>query len=214
MLSRREFGKRGFWTVVAAFVLPAGIASEIGCTPTSWEAGAQAILQLLGPAVDAALNIITAGSGANLSWLVQLAQTAIGQATSAIGSIGSLITQFEQADAANQGGILTQIQTAIGVVKQNLNMVLTSLHVLNPATVQKVTNVVDDVIDELDAIADILPAIKAGAPLTAAKLSATRTKKGAKLDGKSFARRVNAHLRQKSGIAAVDAAAEHSLLPE
>ena len=157
---------------------------------TTWTAEASNILALIVPAITAALDILRAfGLGIPTQALTDV-QNWAGQAQSALQTVASLITQYNSAEATAQPGILTEIQTAIGTVAQNLSTVLPEVHVTDPSTQAKIAAVFQAILAELTALVAVIPAV---APSSVKELKALAKKAEAVglLDAEDFKKKFN-----------------------
>lgn len=147
---------RNLW--FALFVLTACI-QMVACS-TAWTSEASNIITMLVPAIEAALGILAAfGLGIPTAALTDV-QTWAAQAQTDLAMVKSLIDQFNTAEAAAQPGILTEIQTLLGVVSSNLTKLLPELHVTDPNTSAKIAAIFAAVADEVTALLGLVPVIQ------------------------------------------------------
>lgn len=131
----------------------------VGCSLT-WVSEATNIIQLLVPAISSILSILTAfGAGISPNAMADINNWAQ-QATTGLETVGTLITQYNTAEAAAQPGILIEIQTALSVVVNNLATVLPELHITDAATQAKVVAIMQAVQSEITALMNVIPAIQ------------------------------------------------------
>lgn len=133
----------------------------MGCT-TSWVSEATSIINLLVPAITSVLSILTAfgiPTGLTTTALASI-QSWANQATAGLQTVANLIQQYNTAEASAQPGILTEIQTALSVITQNLATILPEIHVTDPATQAKIMAVVEAVQSEMQALINLVPALK------------------------------------------------------
>lgn len=131
-----------------------------GCT-ASWVGEASSIVALLGPAISAALEILAA-FGLGIPSAVATAFTTWEQtAQTALSQIATLINQYNAAAATAKPGILTQIQTLVTAVSNDLTTLLPTLHITDPATQAKVIAVFDAILGELKGLIALVPAVQA-----------------------------------------------------
>jgi soluble cytochrome b562 len=133
----------------------------MGCT-TSWVSEATSIIQLLVPAITSVLSILTAfgvPTGLTTTALASI-QSWANQATAGLQTVANLINQYNTAKASAQPGILTEIQTAISTITNNLATILPELHVTDADTQAKITAVIKAVQSELVALLNLVPALK------------------------------------------------------
>jgi hypothetical protein len=132
-----------------------------GCT-SNWVSEATNIINLLVPAIEAVLGILAAvgvSAGLTTSVVADVTKWA-NEATNTLTTVVKpLIDQYNTAEAAAQPGILTEIQTALNVISNNLASILPAIHVTNADTQAKITAVVTAVADEISALIGLIPAI-------------------------------------------------------
>ena len=130
-----------------------------GCTAT-WTGEAIQIINLLVPAITAALSILTAfGQGVSPDVLAAVNKWS-DEARVDLQNVAGLIDQYNNAEASAQPGILTEIQTALNVVEANLSTLLPEIHVANATTQAKIMAVIEAVQSELVALINLVPALK------------------------------------------------------
>ena len=130
-----------------------------GCV-TTWVGEATSIIQLLVPAISAALGILAA-FGVGISPTVMAAvQSWANQATTALQTVAGLIDQYSTAEASAQPGILNEIQTALSTVVSNLTTILPELHVNDPSTQAKILAIIEAIQAEMSALINVIPAIQ------------------------------------------------------
>ncbi len=200
--------KRSAGKVVLALIL-SGTMVWTGCT-TNWISEGEEIVSVLIPAATNIVAVVAALAGKAVSTAdVQAIQAAGSQAEAGLQLIQSLMAAYEKADASAQPGILSQIETAINAVQNNLQNLLLALHIKDAATQAKITAVVGLVLSEVQSLAAIVPLVKAGAgsPTLAAK-NATRvgqpSRPHAPLAAEEFVASYNAMLTAKTGNAGLD----------
>lgn len=129
------------------------------CT-AAWTGQAIQIINLLVPAITAALSILTAfGQGVSPEVLTAVNKWA-DEARVDLQTVAGLIDQYNQADASAQPGILTEIQTALNIIETNLSTLLPEIHVTNATTQAKIMAVIQAVQSELAALVNLVPALK------------------------------------------------------
>ena len=132
-----------------------------GCT-ASWVSEATSIINLLVPAITSILSILTAfgvPTGLTTTALASI-QSWANQATAGLQTVANLIDQYNAAEATAKPGILTEIQTALSVITQNLATILPEVHVTDPATQAKIDAVIQAVSSEMQALINLVPALK------------------------------------------------------
>jgi hypothetical protein len=197
------------WARVAMVVLLCGTLTLSGCS-MNWISEGEEIVSVLIPAATNIVAVVAALAEKTVSTAdVQTIQTAGAQAEAGLQLIQSLMAAYEKADASAQPGILSQIETAINTVQNNLQNLLPALHIKDAATQAKITAVVGLVLSEVQSLAALVPLVKAGAgsPTLAAK-NATRvgqsSRARAPLAAEEFVASYNAMLTAKTGNADLD----------
>jgi len=137
-----------------------------GCA-TSWVTEATSILQLLGPAISAALGILAAfGTGIPPSVMTTI-QAALNTGIAGITQILQWIEQYNSETPDQQKNILLQIQNAIQAIKDNIGSVLSNLSTGLPSDVlAKIQAVLGAVIAEVEALEALVPVLVAKGTLT------------------------------------------------
>ena len=136
---------------------------QLAACSTVWTSEASSIISLLVPAIEAALGILAA-FGVGISPAALSAVASWGQqAQAALAQVKTLIDQYNAAEASAQPGILTEIQTALSVITSGLATLLPTLHVDNPTTQQKITDVFDAIAGEVSALIALVPALQGNA---------------------------------------------------
>jgi len=157
---------------VGAAVLALGmIVSTVACS-TGWVNEALQIVSALTPAVTNIVPLIAlADKNVPMSDVTTI-QNYSNQASTALQTVGSLITQFDQAQSLQaQQDVLSKIESALAVAQQNLNAILPQLHIANPRSQAAVEAAVAAAISEVGSIAALLPVLKAGKTAQAVELA-------------------------------------------
>ena len=160
--------------------------------------------------IPAATNIVALvaaleGKGVSAADL-QTIQAAGSQAGADLQLIQSLITAYQQADAATKPGILNQIQSAINAVQGNLQGLLPALHIKDVATQTKITAVVGILLSEVQSLAAIVPLVNPNASAAMMATAAAQAKKQPPLTASEFVASYNSTLTAKTGNADLDRA--------
>lgn len=143
----------------------------VGCS-TTWVTQALQIIAALTPAITNIVPLIALADKNVPANEVIAIQGYSGQASAALQTVGSLITQYDQATTtAQQQDALSKIEAALTVAQNNLNSVLPQIHISNPRSQAAVSAAVGVAISEVGAIAALLPAIKAGQSAQAVSLA-------------------------------------------
>ena len=130
-----------------------------GCN-TNWVSQATSIVNLLIPSITSLLGIIAAfGAGLSPNIVTQVQQLGA-KAAAGLQEVGSLIDQYNTAEATAQPGIIQEINTALGVVNQNLAQIEPLLNIADATTKAKIQAVVNAIIAEVGALTNLVPAIQ------------------------------------------------------
>lgn len=130
-----------------------------GCS-TAWTSEAVNIITLLGPAITSILGILSA-FGLGLPPTVMSAVSAwSATAVTGLQQVKALIDQYNTATAAAKPGFLTEIQTALKVIDDNLLALLPTIKVTDPGTQAKILAVVGAFQSELAALIALVPALQ------------------------------------------------------
>jgi hypothetical protein len=151
------------------FILFNFLLFAVGCS-TAWVTEAQGIIGALVPAVEGIL-VILAGLGAKaLTPDVWSSVQAWGTTAESDlqNVVAPLIDEYNSALPADQPGILTEIETVLTTITNNLNTILPTLKVTDPATQAKVDALVTEVSDEFQALVALIPVIKNSPTMAAA----------------------------------------------
>ncbi len=148
------------------------------CGIAQWIKVAQQILPVVLPMVT---NLVTAVgllegktvTAADLNTITQVAN----QVSSDLNLVGQLVDQYQSSPNTTT---VEKINTTLAEVSTNLNNLLPALHISDPATVQKITAIVELVSSEVTSLEQILPTVSSGnltarqgavlAPLNASEL--------------------------------------------
>jgi len=145
-----------------------------GCT-ASWTSEATNIIALLGPAIAAALGIVSAfGKGISEEVLVRI-QAWEQQATTDLATVNSLVQQYNDADPATKQTLLTQIQEVLKVGIDNLDTILPELHITNADTQKKVMAIYQAIVNEWAALVALIPTLQKVAASDASPHAQLRT---------------------------------------
>jgi hypothetical protein len=174
---------------------------------TTWIGEAEQIVAALVPAAANIVALVAALQGKSISASdLETIQGAGSQAGADLQLLQSLIAAYQKADAAEQPGILNQIQAAINAAQATMDGLLPALHIKDAATEAKITAVVGIVLSEIQSLAAIVPLVDVGAaPATVAR-AAGRVKKQPPLTASEFVASYNATLTAKTGNADLDRA--------
>jgi hypothetical protein len=159
-----KFDKQWAFRFCAFYLLFNALLFACACN-TSWVTEAENIINVLIPAVQGIL-IIAAGLGATAltpTAIDQIQKWGLSAQADLQNVVLPLLNQYNAAAATAQPGILTEIETALTTITNNLQTILPALHVTDPATQAKITAIVTEVADEFQAVLNIIPVVKSAA---------------------------------------------------
>jgi len=157
--------------LVTLTVTPACTTAQV----ESWIKTAISIIDVVLPAVTNGLGLAASLDGATISAAdYNTIQSAGTQAAADLAEINTLITAFQNAGTAAQGGILTQINAYLTAGEQQVTGLLPLLHISDQATVNKIQSWVAFVAAEFQDLAAVIPLLTAGQ--TAALLRKVKAK--------------------------------------
>ena len=197
---------RGNWGRGGLAVVLCLVMALSACT-TDWIAEAEEIVAALIPAAGNLVTLVAALEGKSVSTAdLATVQNAGTQAQADLELIQSLIAAYEKADAAAQPGILNQIQSAIGAAQGNLQGLLGALHIKDTATQTKITAVVGILLSEVQALASVVPIVKAESqnPHPVAQIATRVGHPPVPLSASQFVRSYNATMTAKTGNGDLD----------
>jgi len=189
---------------VVVTVLLCGMLILTGCS-TSWVGEAEQIVAVLIPATANLMALVATLQGGSSPADLQRVQSVGAQAVADLQLMQSLIKEYQNADAAAQPGLLSQIQASITSTQTNLNGLLPALHIKDTTTEGKITAVVGILLSEVQSVAAIMPMVNAsGVPgmKTMAVLGTTHLP----LNASELAVAFNATLTAKTGNDELDRA--------
>lgn len=147
-----------FWRTITVFLILDACILLAGCG--GWISQAESIVGLLGPAVTAVLQILTA-LGVSVSPTFMTAyQNWSQQALNGLEEIKSLLAQYQQAVVSAQPGIIGKIQTILDTISTNLSTVLNDLHITDANSQQRVSAAFAAIMAMFSAVLALLPALK------------------------------------------------------
>jgi hypothetical protein len=172
---------------------------------TAWIGEAEQIVAALVPAAANIVALVAALQGKSVSaGDLETIQNAGSQAGADLQVLQSLITAYQKADAAEQPGILNQIQAAINAAQSTMSGLLPALHIKDAATEAKITAIVGIVLSEIQSLAAIVPLADAGAAPATVAMAVKQVKKRPPLTASEFVASYNATLTAKTGNADLD----------
>jgi hypothetical protein len=157
---------------VGAAVLALFMAVSTVACDTSWVDKSLEIVAAVTPAITNIVPLIALADKDVSPADITSIQTLSGQASAALQTTGSLIDQFNKAtsDAAKQD-LLSKIEAALVVAQNNLNTILSQLHIGNPRTKAIVAASLGAIISEVGSLAALVPVLKAGKTAQAVALA-------------------------------------------
>ncbi|MGA2377479.1 MAG: hypothetical protein ABSF72_18350 [Candidatus Sulfotelmatobacter sp.] len=174
---------------------------------TAWIGEAEQIVAALVPAAANIVALVAALQGKSVSASdLETIQNAGSQAGADLQLLQSLIAAYQKADAAEQPGILNQIQAAINAAQSTMSGLLPALHIKDAATKAKITAVVGIVLSEIQSLAAIVPLADSGAAPATVAMAAEQVKKQPPLTASEFVTSYNATLTAKTGNTDLDRA--------
>ena len=174
---------------------------------TAWVGEAEQVVTVLIPGLANLMTLVAALQGKSVSAEdLEAVQNTGTQATSDLRLIESLIAKYRTADAAEQPGLLSQIQVAVKTLESNLNGLLLSLHIKDAATQAKVTAIVALLLSEVQTVAAIVPATDGSGGPTVTVSGRERARLKAPLTAETFVRLYNATITAKTGEDELDRA--------
>lgn len=194
--------------IVLALVL-CGTMAFTACS-TAWVSQAEQVIAVVLPAAVNILSLIAALKGTAVSTGdATTIENAGAQVTADLQLISTLVSSYDTAEASAKPGILGQIQSALATANTNLASILPALHVSDPATVNKITAIVQLVQAELSSLVALIPLVNPTATPEMVKLAQRQAAKAPPLSAKDFAKSFNKVMTAKTGNAQLDAAAAH-----
>lgn len=150
--------------VVTFFEKVGGIFKKLFGSKATWEQTALATIKVVGPMVEILLSVINPGVG--------------DEATSIINEIkADLTVLYSLAQTGAVSGTTTggaQASQLIQSINTNMSTLLADAHVKNPATVARVTDVSNDISQEMTALLSNIPVVM-GNPPTAADVDTIKS---------------------------------------
>ncbi|MGH9449833.1 MAG: hypothetical protein ACRD11_04750 [Terriglobia bacterium] len=183
----------------AKFVaIPVLTLTLLACGVAQWVKAARQILPVVLPMVT---NLVTAvsllqGKTVSPTDFTTISNTS-NQISSDLNLVGQLVNQYETSPNATT---VEKINSALQDVSTNLNGLLASLHISDPATIQKITAVTTLISSEMNSIIQILPAVSSG------QLGAPRQGAALPLSAAELKRQYNGIVSQPTANASVNSA--------
>lgn len=173
-----KFNKKIFWKLIMLFAVMDLCLILSGCG--DWETQASTIISLLGPALQALVAILAAfGVGVSQAALAQFNSWAQ-QTQTALVTIKGLIASYKAAATTAQPGILSEIQTALGVTASQLSAILPELHITNPDSQAKVAAALAAVSAFIASLVTLIPAVSGATSVKAEHELAAKANETAK----------------------------------
>jgi hypothetical protein len=133
-----------------------------GCSVSQFEA----VLNEIAPAVLTILQIVQLLKGGTVN------TAAVSKISADVAGLEKLYSDWQAADAANQGSVAGQINAGFSVLTQDLTQVLSIAQVSDPNTQAKITALIGLIETAVNIAEAAIPATKARATLTAIELTA------------------------------------------
>lgn len=132
-----------------------------GCS-SGWTTQASSIIAMLGPAIQAALAILTAfGIGISPKALAAV-QTWSAQAIDALNNVVKpAIDAYNNAATTAKAVLLVKIKAALTSIVTNLQAALVDVHVTDPNTQARITAVFDVILAFLTSLINLVPVLEA-----------------------------------------------------
>lgn len=141
----------------------------VAACSTSWIQTAEQYIGVLIPAVEDVVGILQLAGVKGVSTTAMAVVSQYGQqATTDLASIGTLLTQYNSANANTTG---QKIAALASDAKSNLNLILPALDVTDQTTVTKVTAAVNLAVNTIAQLQALLPATAASTTPTLTHLS-------------------------------------------
>lgn len=173
---------RNYTFRICAVVLALGMVFNSVACSTAWVSQALQIVAALTPAITNIVPLVALADKNVSASDMTVIENYSNQAGTALQTVGSLISQFNQAQSAQaQQDALSKIESALVVAQNNLTSILPQLHISDAKSQAAVKAAVAAAISEVGSIAALLPALKAGKaaqavalaqPITASKFRA------------------------------------------
>jgi hypothetical protein len=155
---RSRFDSQVFLKLLSGFAILDLCWLMAGCG--NWESQASSILTMIGPAIQAAIAILAAfGVGVSPDVMTAFGKWST-EAQAALAQLKTLIDQYSAALATAKPGILAQIESVLATTTGNLSSLLTTLHVTDPATQQKIAAVFAAIAGMLAAVGALIPVLQ------------------------------------------------------
>lgn len=196
----KRMPKRNILAVIAL----CGVATLMACS-TAWISEVEQIISVMIPGVVNLLTLVSTLQGRNISAEdLRAIQSAGAQAQSDLELIESLIAQYQKANAAEEPGLLNQIQAGVSAVQSSLSGVLPAVHIKDAATEAKVTAVVGVLLAEVQSVAAMVPGVDSSGSPTSMTFAGRRGQVGPPLNAKEFVDSYNATMAARTGNEELD----------
>lgn len=159
----------------------ASLLSLLAACSTDWVSQANAIISVLVPSIVAALGILSAfGVGVSPEVLTAVQKWAAEAQHDLQNVVKPLIDEYNAASAGAKPGILSEIQTALGVISGNLETLIASIHVTNPRTQAQIKAIFSAIQSELVALGNLVPVLQGKVASTHEQMKAVHALKSAR----------------------------------
>lgn len=182
---------------VRFIAIPALALALFGCGVAQWVKAAQQILPVVLPMVTNLVSAISLLQGKTVSAAdFRSINDTANQVSADLNLVGQLVDQYQSSPNATT---VAKISSALQDVNAHLSQLLTSLHISDPSTAEKVTAIATLINTEVNSIIQILPA-------TSSNRTKVRASTVAPLSAAQLKHRYNAIVSQPTQNAQVDAA--------
>lgn len=151
-------------------LLLAAVMLTVACS-TNWVTTAAEILAAVTPAVTNLLPVIELADKSVTPADAAKIQAYSQQGQSALELTASLIGQYNTAEAGQQATVLVRLQNALTVAQNNLNQILSTVHVYDPNATSGATQAVQIALSEVSSLQSLLPILKSGSTARTIKLA-------------------------------------------
>lgn len=182
--------KKFFW------LAPVLALCFVACGVAQWIKSAQQLLPVVLPMVTNLVTAATMLEGKTITAAqLSIVNSTTSQASRDLALAGKLVSEYQ---ATPSPTTLDKINNALSDVNSNLNQLLPAAHITDEATVEKIQEVVSLIVNEVEAVQQILPVLKTRAQAARAP--------SAILSAKRLKQMYKSIIAQSSGNVVVDAA--------
>lgn len=153
-----KFNRTLFLRTLAVFAILDACLLFTACG--NWAQDTLNVLNLLGPAMAALLQILASLGVAVAPDFMTKFQKWVAEAQTGVTTVKGLIEQFKTVVASAQGAIVGEIQAVLKTTSDNLTALLPELHITNPNTQAHVLAVFAAIVGMFNAALAFIPAAK------------------------------------------------------